>query len=529
MGYKILIADNNPDSLNNLSTILKENTDEEYTIDTVIYEEELFDKISSFNPGLMILHLQEKAFSSIEIIQSLKSLGQTRNTPILLIAESVQSQPIERAFEMGIFDVIYEPINKEEFILRVKALVSKNNYFQKFLVQAKHIEQISNIASKSSNAVAIISPVGRIEWVNEGFTKMYESSFKEFKKQFEDTLFNPEVNQNFKKALNQSVNDKENVVYENKWTTPSGKEKWIHTTLTPVFDDVTGEITNIIAIESDVTKLKETENKLEDQNKYLLKFTRHLETTNEILEKQRGELEKEQKKSEELLLNILPYPVARQLMTKGYSNLRTFKLVTVMFTDFKGFTKLSETLNVQQLIRQLSDYFEKFDEITNNHYIEKIKTIGDSYMCAGGLPLRNRSNPIDLVLAGLEIQDFVREKLDKQKKNGDPPWELRLGIHSGEVIAGVIGKKKFAYDIWGDCVNIASRMEVSSEVGKVNISGVTYEHIKSFFDCTYRGKINVKYKGEMEMYYVNRLLPQYSKDKNGIFPNEKFKKILSSY
>jgi class 3 adenylate cyclase len=192
----------------------------------------------------------------------------------------------------------------------------------------------------------------------------------------------------------------------------------------------------------------------------------------------------------------------------------------VLFADFKGFSRISKTLDPKDLVNILDSYFATFDEITGKHYIEKIKTIGDAYMCAGGLPLSNKSNPIDSVLAGLEIQSFLNELNDTKVLNNLQVWELRIGIRTGPVVAGVVGKKRFAYDIWGDTVNVASRMEQSGHVGMVNISGITYDYIKDFFDCNYRGKIETKNLGKIDMYFVNRIKPEYSLDKFGILPND---------
>ncbi len=526
MGIKILVIDNNQNSLEQTNKLL-ESMPEDFEITEAVYDKDIKQNAIHSKPDIILLTLENHDNSGLETIQSLKSSTETKQCPIIIITD--YSDELINMFELGILEVALRPLDAEALLLKIKTVLAKNNYFTRFIEQAKQIEKLTNVASKSSNSVAIINPDGRLEWVNEGFTQMYECSFREFKKNYEHTLFNPKLNPHFQQAINKTISDKSHVIYENKWTTPNGNEKWIQTTLTPVFDEITEKLENIIAIESDVSQLKKTEKKLEEQNKYLLKFTRHLETTNEILENQRKEIEQERHKYEDLLLNILPYPVAKQLISKGESSLRTYKLVSVMFSDFKGFTQLSDKLSVEDLIHQLSDYFEKFDEIINEHFIEKIKTIGDSYMCAGGLPLRNRSNPFDVVLAGLRIQNFVIKRNKEKEKSNEPIWPLRLGIHSGEVIAGVIGKQKFAYDIWGDCVNTASRMETAGEINKVNISGITYQHIKDYFDCSYRGEIDVKYKGEMQMYFVNRLLPEYSEDKEGIYPNEKFKKILASY
>jgi adenylate cyclase len=150
--------------------------------------------------------------------------------------------------------------------------------------------------------------------------------------------------------------------------------------------------------------------------------------------------------------------------------------------------------------------FNHFDEIVEKYGLERIKTIGDAYMAVGGLPMANQTNPIDAVSAGLEIQQFMNDLKQQRETEGKTAWQCRLGIHSGEVIAGVVGTKKFAYDIWGNTVNAASRMESSGEVGKVNISGATYQLVKDQFQCEYRGKIEAKNKGEVEMYFVEGIL-----------------------
>lgn len=212
----------------------------------------------------------------------------------------------------------------------------------------------------------------------------------------------------------------------------------------------------------------------------------------------------EKKKSDELLLNILPEEVAEELKAKGSTDAKQFDEVTVMFTDFKGFTQISERLTPAELVAEIHTCFTAFDNIITKYNIEKIKTIGDSYMCAGGLPVANKTNPDDVVRAALEIQRFMLDHVQQRKSENKEVFEIRIGIHSGPVVAGIVGVKKYAYDIWGDTVNIASRMESSSEAGKVNISESTYELIKDKFICTYRGKIQAKNKGEIGMYFVEK-------------------------
>ncbi len=211
------------------------------------------------------------------------------------------------------------------------------------------------------------------------------------------------------------------------------------------------------------------------------------------------------KKSEELLLNILPHETAEELMHSGSAKAKRFEEVTVMFTDFKDFTQHSEKMTAEELVKEIHFYFSEFDRIISSHNIEKIKIIGDSYMCAGGLPVPNTSNPFDVVSAALELQSFMVDEKRVRIGMNQPYFELRIGIHTGPVVAGIVGTKKFAYDIWGDTVNTASRMENSGETDKVNISGATYERIKDRFHCTYRGKVEAKHKGEIDMYFVEPL------------------------
>jgi adenylate cyclase len=218
--------------------------------------------------------------------------------------------------------------------------------------------------------------------------------------------------------------------------------------------------------------------------------------------KQRNKIGKEKKRSEKLLLNILPEETAEELKATGTAKTKRYDLVSVLFTDFKNFTQASEILSPEDLVAEINYCYSEFDRIVERFGIEKIKTIGDSYMCAGGLPVSNTTHPFDIVSAGLEMVKFIERNKQERIQSGLPYFELRLGIHSGPVVAGIVGIKKFAYDIWGDTVNTASRMESSGEVGRVNISGTTYELVKDKFNCMYRGKIEAKNKGVIDMYFA---------------------------
>ncbi len=217
---------------------------------------------------------------------------------------------------------------------------------------------------------------------------------------------------------------------------------------------------------------------------------------------QKNSISKEKKRSDELLLNILPAETAEELKATGSARAKNFDRVTVMFTDFKDFTQASEKMSAEDLVREINYCYSAFDKIISKYRIEKIKTIGDAYMCAGGLPVKNVTNPEDVIRAGIDIRDFILNRKKEREEKGEVPFEIRIGIHTGPVVAGIVGIKKFAYDIWGDTVNIASRMEESSEPGKVNISEATYELVRHYFHCVYRGKIVAKNKREMDMYFA---------------------------
>ena len=210
-------------------------------------------------------------------------------------------------------------------------------------------------------------------------------------------------------------------------------------------------------------------------------------------------LSKEKKRSDDLLLNILPSEVADELKEKGTAAAKYFDNVTVMFTDFVDFTKAGEKMTPQQLVDELHSCFKAFDGIMSKYGIEKIKTVGDAYLAVSGLPVADATHAASMVHAAAEIIQFMTER---RKELGDKTFEIRIGIHSGNVVAGIVGVIKFAYDIWGDTVNTAARLEEHGAPGKINISHTTYELVKDEFTCTYRGEITAKNKGSLKMYFV---------------------------
>ena len=223
------------------------------------------------------------------------------------------------------------------------------------------------------------------------------------------------------------------------------------------------------------------------------------------IEKQKQIIEAAKIQSDALLLNILPAEIADELKQFGKSYARKHEQVSVLFADIKGFTSIAEKLTPVKLVTQLDEVFGAFDNIIAKYGMEKIKTIGDAYMCASGLPLADNENAIKSVKAALDMQQYIKEFGAGNKIQNLPVFEIRIGIHTGPLVAGVVGLKKFAYDIWGDAVNLASQMEQHSEAGKVNISGETYSLVKDAFNCIHRGKIEAKSKGQVDMYFVESI------------------------
>ncbi len=250
------------------------------------------------------------------------------------------------------------------------------------------------------------------------------------------------------------------------------------------------------------------------QNAQLEKVKQELNLINKDLEYAKNE-------HEELIQNVFPHKIADSLLAYGTVSPERYDDVTIMFTDFDGFSKVVPTLSPEELIESLSFYFDEFDNYADQHNLIKIKTIGDSYMAAGGLPERTETHPIDTVLTALKMQHFI-SRLEERASSSIPFFPLRIGIHTGPAVVGVIGKRRFAYDIWGTTVNLAARMEQHSDHNAINISEATYLRVKDFFVCETRGEIEARNIGKVPMYYLKRIKEEFSEDEDGLFPNRLF-------
>ena len=254
----------------------------------------------------------------------------------------------------------------------------------------------------------------------------------------------------------------------------------------------------------------------------LAKQNQELEDHIKKLEKQNDKLGRDYEKIKALYEKVSPDGLKEAEPMKKESSLK-FNMATVLFADIHGFSKLVEGMDSSGMMDELDEILYEFDSIVTRFKIEKIKTIGDTYMCAGGIPVKNITNPVDVVMAAMEMRNYLELYETKKRGGSNKIWDLKIGIHTGPVTAAISGKKKVNYDIKGDTVNTASRVEAVSETGSILISVMTYELVKEFFDCEYFGKLPVKYKGDLQMYMVKGLKPEFSVNGEGVLPNEAFR------
>ncbi|UCH13566.1 MAG: response regulator [Bacteroidales bacterium] len=534
MGYKVLVVDGNKDNRELVRKILV-SSDENYKILTAANGKEGYEAAVKNLPDLIVLDsgtTQNEGLKTLELINSEEA---TKDIPVVFITPIDKPKNLENAYKHGAADCVNKPPKEFELLLRIRKILdfkesmkSAKELLDQYQEEKEELEKRALIPHSMQNSFILINTNGELEWANDGFRNLHGYKLEEFKERFGSTIFSLCDQTDILNLFTKCIKEKEPINYVNKIKTRTGEDRWLQTYIQPRLNH-NNNIDKLIAIETDITLMKKKEEELNLQNKRMTLIKENLEKANSLLEEQKKEIniqkqliEEEQNKSEDLLLNILPFEIARQLKSKGKAGTRHYNMVSVVFADFKGFSKISKELEPKDLVNILDTYFAKFDEIIEKHYLEKIKTIGDAYMFAGGLPLRNKSNPFDAVIAALEIQHYMNLLNDSKVLDNLSVWELRLGIHTGPVVAGVVGKKKFAYDIWGDTVNIASRMEQAGHAGMVNISGSTYKYIKDFFECDYRGKIEAKNIGKVDMYFVNRIKADYSEDKLGYIPNKGF-------
>lgn len=402
-------------------------------------------------------------------------------------------------------------------------------------IDPKKLSELEFLASAiqyAGNSIIILNNEGSIEWVNNAFELLHGVKFEDA---IHDNLLNESAD--YIKILNETdssfFQNNKSFSFSRNISAKESQLKWIQSTLTPI-KNADNKITQFIVIETDITQQKEVEEELVQRWENTQTLTEHLESVKDYVEEQIKELTQQKKaleiakeKSEEVLKKVLPYEVAIQLKKKGFASPRHYKKVTMMNLNIRNFFKLTDTIVIEDLVEQLHKCFVSFDTILESHYVEKIKTVGGVYLGAGGVPLRNRSNPIDVVLTALEIQNILVSINKKREENNLPLFKTGIGIHTGKVIAGVVGKNKLTYDIWGDTVNIASTIENNIPEGKIYISETTYQDVLEFFEVESKEKLVLESADEIKLFEVKKIKNKFARDAQGIEPNEEFMKILS--
>ncbi len=393
------------------------------------------------------------------------------------------------------------------------------------------LEMLASVTQLADNSIVILNKDGSIKWVNNAFERLHSYNPNNIKNNFvnESTDFIKILNETDSSFFqnNKSFGFSRNII------TNGGKRKWIQSTLTPI-KDKNNKVEQFIVIETDITHQKEVEEDLVQRWENTQTLAEHVESAKNHVEEQIKELIEQKnalkiakEKSEDILNKVLPYEVAIQLKKKGYAAPRHYKKVTILNLNIRNFFKLSDTIPIDDLVKQLHENLVQFDNILETHYVEKIKATGGTYLGAGGVPLRNRSNPIDVVLSAIIINDII-VKINKNRLNDNlPVFKTGIGIHTGKVIAGVVGKNKLSYDIWGDTVNIASTIEHNMPEGKIYITEATYFDVNEFFEAKAKGKIILETAEDIKLFEIIKIKDEYALSSKGIEPNEKFMRILS--
>ena len=392
------------------------------------------------------------------------------------------------------------------------------------------LEMLASVTRLADNSILLLNKDGAIEWVNNAFERLHGYSSKELK----SNLVNESAD--FIKILNETdstfFQKNRSFGFSRNIITNTGNRKWVQSTLTPI-KGKNNQVDRFVVIETDITQQKEVEEELVQRWENTQTLTEHLESVNYVeeqikdLTEQKEALKIAKEKSEEVLNKVLPYEVAIQLKKKGYASPRHYKKVTILNLNIQNFFKLADIIPIEDLVKQLHENIVQFDNILETHYVEKIKATSGTYLGAGGVPLRNRSNPIDVVLSAIEIQGIITSINQSRINNNLPSFKIGIGIHTGKVIAGVVGKNKLTYDIWGDTVNIASIIVRNVPEGKIYISETTYQDVNEFFDIDLKEKIILESDENIKLFEVKKIKAKFAQNTKGTEPNEEFMHILS--
>jgi PAS domain S-box-containing protein len=482
--------------------------------------------IREFQPDIIISDHALPSFNSTEAFKDCKKLGY--NGPFILVTGAVSDEFAVSCIKLGVDDYILksnlsrlpsavrsaigkktveaEKLKREEEIIRLNLeLEMRISERTRELFEAKFFSD-SIINSLPGIFYVVDRNLKIVKW-NSNFTRTFGFHAETNKLHPLDTVQDAD-----RDLLMQVIERTFLLGYAISEVTIIPKENEPLPYLIRSFRTQIGDQQLIFIIGFDISERKKTEDILRLNKERLEAMVVQMEENAVLLKKSNDEavhqkslIEEEKKKSDKLLMTIFPESVAIELREKGHAVARRFEKASILFADLVDFTLLSKGLTPEELSGELNWIFVGFDFLADRHNMERIKTIGDGYMAAGGVPIPNDNNPVDAINCGLQMVKFMDRLRLENEKSGKPAWKVRIGIHTGEVVAGVIGKSKFSYDIWGTAVNTASRMESASEPGKVNISGVTYDLVKEKFKCTPRGSIIIKNMGNMDMYFAEGL------------------------
>jgi class 3 adenylate cyclase/tetratricopeptide (TPR) repeat protein len=475
LGLIYLYQNNNPEALKNFFACikLKEEMGEKYGTAAAIHNIGMTYSYMGKNLLSIEYYLKAKKIN----LESGNKQYLAANLSMLAIAYFDQKNYSESLKNQFIGLKIYQELGDKYGIGTAHVIIGEVH---------KKMGNYSEALNYETIGLTIAKEIGSLDMMKESYRNLFEidSALNNYKGSFEnhklymqtmDSLYNIEKNKKITQMQMKYDFDKKESLTKVENEKELQKQKFIRNGFVGGF--------GLVLLFSILIVMQRNKVKREKQN----------------VEHEKLNVEIEKDRSDALLLNILPAEVAEELKTKGTADAKHFDNVTVLFTDFKSFTTISEALTPQELVGELHACFKAFDEICGKYNIEKIKTIGDAYLAVCGLPIADENHAENVVNAALEIREFMKQR---RENLGAKTFEIRIGINSGSVVAGIVGVKKFAYDIWGDTVNTAARMEQNSEAGKINISETTHALVKEKFRCEYRGEIDAKNKGKLAMYFV---------------------------
>jgi len=479
----ILIVDDNPDNLELLFFFL---SDSDFTVLLATDGKSAIEKVESAQPDLIILDVMMPGIDGFETCRRLKANESSKDIPVIFMTALSETVDKLRGFNVGAVDYLTKPIQEEELKARVTTHITLRNLNRSLLEQNLRLEQeirkrqqkedelrLSNQAiAASSNGIVIADarePDLPIIYINPAFERITGYSAQEIIGRNCRFLQGPDKNQPALNELRSALRDGRDckVVLSNY--RKDGRRFWNELSVSPIYDGA-GNLTHFVGIQMDITERKQAQE----------------------------ELRKQQQQTEKLLLNILPEPIAERLKLEPSTIADSFEEVSVLFADLVGFTAFSAERSAKELVEILNLIFSKFDRLAEKHGLEKIKTIGDAYMVVAGLPTPRTDHAEAIAQMALDMQQAI---VNLSAEMGET-FSIRIGINSGSVVAGVIGIKKFSYDLWGDTVNTASRMESQGISGAIQVTAQTYERLRDKYLFEERGVIRVKGKGEMTTYLL---------------------------